>query len=318
LYLAGTSSRTKDVMPDLVQCVPNFSEGRDRDILEAIVAAARAVPAVKVVDWSGDPDHHRMVMTLVGPAAAARDAAFAAAAEAVRRIDLTRHSGQHPRLGAVDVVPFVPLGPTSMEQCIRAAREFGARVASELELPVYFYEEAATRPERRNLSLVRGAGFDALRTVPLTAERAPDLGPPHVHPTAGAVAVGARGRLLAFNVNLRTDDIEIARAIARAIRERDGGLRGVRALGLRLPSRSHTQVSINVTEPDRVPLYRVLELVRAEARRWEVPISGTELIGALSLADLIETARYTLGLHNLRETQVLDIWLPRDGAMRDE
>jgi glutamate formiminotransferase / 5-formyltetrahydrofolate cyclo-ligase len=299
-------------MTDLVQCVPNFSEGRDRATLEAIVAAARGVPGVKVADWSGDPDHHRMVLTLVGPAAAARDAVFAAAAEAVRRIDLTRHSGQHPRLGAVDVVPFVPLGSTPMELCIRTAREFGARVASELGLPVYFYEEAATRPERRNLALVRGAGFDALRSVPLTAERAPDLGPSRVHPTAGAVAVGARGRLLAFNVNLRTDDLEIARVIARALRERDGGLRGVRALGVRLPTRGHVQVSVNITEPDRVPIYRVLELVRSEARRWDVAISGTELIGALSLGDLLETARYTLSLHELREGQVLDMWLPRE------
>jgi glutamate formiminotransferase / 5-formyltetrahydrofolate cyclo-ligase len=294
-------------MEELVQCVPNFSEGRDRATIEAIVAAARAVPGVRVADWSGDPDHHRMVLTLVGPAAAVRDAAFAAAAEAVQRIDLTRHSGQHPRLGAVDVVPFVPLGSATMDLCIRTAREFGARAAAELKLPVYFYEEAATRPERRNLPVVRGAGFDALRYQPLTGERAPDLGPARVHPTAGAVAVGARGRLLAFNVNLRSDDLEAARAIARAVRERDGGLGGVRALGLRLPSRGHVQVSINITQPDRVPLYRVLELVRAEARRWEVAISGTELIGTLCLADLLETARYSLGLHDLRESQVLEI-----------
>jgi glutamate formiminotransferase len=297
-------------MKDLVQCVPNFSEGRDRAIMEAIVAAAKAVPRVRVADWSGDPDHHRMVLTLVGPAPAVQDAAFAAAAEGVRRIDLTRHAGQHPRMGAVDVVPFVPLGSTLMEACIRTAREFGARVATELELPVYYYEEAATRPERRNLALVRGGGFDAMRSLPLTAERAPDVGPPRVHPTAGAVAVGARGPLVAFNVNLRSDDLEIARAIARAIRERDGGLRGVRALGVRLPSRGHVQVSINVTDPDRVPLCRVLSLVRAEAERWGVAISGTELIGALRLSDLVETARYALGLHDLREGQVLDYWVP--------
>jgi glutamate formiminotransferase len=301
-------------MEDLVQCVPNFSEGRDRATLEAIVAAARSVSQVRVADWSGDPDHNRMVLTLVGPAGAARDAALAAAAEAVRRIDLTKHSGQHPRLGAVDVVPFVPLGATPMELCIRTAREFGVRAAADLNLPVYFYEEAASRPERRNLALVRGAGFDALRHVTLTAERAPDLGPSHVHPTAGAVAVGARGRLLAFNVNLQTDDLEAARAIARAIRERDGGLRSVRALGLRLPSRGHVQVSINITEPDRVPLYRVLELVRVEARRWGVAISGTELIGTLGLTDLVETARYSLGLHDLREGQVLDRWLPEEAG----
>jgi glutamate formiminotransferase len=295
-------------MADLVQCVPNFSEGRDRATIEAIVAAASTVPEIRVADWSGDPDHHRLVITLVGPAAAARDAAFAASAEAVRRIDLTQHSGEHPRLGAVDVVPFVPLGSTSMGLCIRTAREFGARVAADLKLPVYFYEEAATRPERRTLPTVRGAGFDALRRIPLTGDRAPDLGPSQIHPTAGAVAVGARSRLIAFNVNLRSDDLDVARAIARAIRERDGGLRGIRALGLRLASRGHVQVSINITEPDRVPLYRVLALVRSEARRWDVSISGTELIGTLRLTDLLETNRYALGLHDLRETQVLDTW----------
>jgi glutamate formiminotransferase len=296
-------------MEELVQCVPNFSEGRDRATIEAIVAAAGTVTGARVADWSGDPDHHRMVLTLVGPAAAVRDAAFAAAAEAVQRIDLTRHAGQHPRLGAVDVVPFVPLGATPMELCIRTAREFGARAAAELKLPVYLYEEAATRPERRSLPTVRGAGFEALRRIPLTGDRAPDLGPAHLHPTAGAVAVGARGRLIAFNVNLRSDDLEVARAIARAIRERDGGLCGIRALGVRLPSRGHVQVSINITEPDRAPLYRVLELVRVEARRWDVAISGTELIGTLRTADLLETARYALGLHDLRESQVLDTWL---------
>ncbi len=295
-------------MTDLLQCVPNFSEGRNRATIDAIIAAATSVAGATVADWSGDPDHHRMVLTLVGPPEAVRDAAFAAAAEAVKRIDLNGHAGQHPRLGAVDVVPFVPIGAAAMDLCIRAAREFGARAAAELGLPVYFYEEAATRPERRELPMVRGSGFEALRNVPLTAERAPDLGPAHVHPTAGAVAVGARGRLLAFNVNLRTDNLEIARAIARAIRARDGGLRGVRALGLRLPTRGQVQVSINITEPDRVPLYRVLELVRAEARRWEICISGTELIGALHLSDLVETARYALGLHDLRESQVLDIY----------
>lgn len=298
-------------MDELVQCVPNFSEGRDQGTIEAIVAAARQARGVKVADWSADPDHHRMVLTLLGLADDVQEAAFAAAAVAVQHIDLTRHSGMHPRLGAIDVVPFVPLGTTPMERCVRIAREFGARAAAELDLPVYFYGEAATRRERRELPHVRGPGFDVLRSFALTEERAPDLGPTHVHPTAGAVAVGARGRLLAFNVNLCSDNLEIARAIARAVRERDGGLVGVRALGLRLASRCLVQVSINITQPDRVPLYRVLELVRAEARRWQVAIGGTELIGTLGLVDLLETARFSLGLLELKESQVLDMWMAR-------
>jgi glutamate formiminotransferase len=299
----------------LVQCVPNFSEGRDPSTIDAITGAIAGTAGIRVVDCSADADHHRMVVTFLGPPAAVVDAAVAGAAEAVRRIDLTRHTGEHPRLGAVDVLPFVPVGDTPMENCIEAAREAGARLAAELCLPVYFYEASAARPERAALPQIRGGGFNALRGVPLEGELAPDLGPTRLHPTAGAVVVGARGPLTAFNVNLRCEDVTIARRIARRIRERDGGLVGVRALGLSLASRGMTQVSVNITRPDRVPLYRVLELVRLEAARHGVAVAGTELIGACRLEELLEVARFSLGMHDLNARQILDLAILELGRM---
>ncbi|MBI3912391.1 MAG: glutamate formimidoyltransferase [Armatimonadetes bacterium] len=303
---------------ELVQCVPNFSEGRDATVIDAIVAAAASVPRVRVIDYSADPDHNRLVVTLVGPPEAVGAATFAAAMVAIARIDLTRHMGQHPRMGAVDVIPFTPLEQTEMATCVRIARRLGQRIGGELGVPVYFYEEAATRPERRSLVWVRGGGFEALRNLPLADERAPDAGPPRVHPTAGAVAIGARPPLIAFNVNLDTTSVEVARAIARRVRERDGGLVGVRALGFDLTSRGHVQVSLNITEPWRVPLYRVFEVVRLEAQRFGVAVTGSELVGALRLEDLLEVARYYLGLHGLQASQVLDLAIANAGSAMED
>lgn len=298
----------------LVQCAANFSEGRSPETIHALVAAMRAVPGVQVVDYSADSDHNRAVVTYLGAPEAVAAASLAAARVAVERIDLTRHAGVHPRMGAIDVLPFVPVAAVTMERCVRLAREVGSALAAELGLPVYYYEEAATRPERRHLALVRGAGFESLRQGPLTGERRPDAGPERMHPTAGAVAVGARGPLVAFNVNLHTADVEVARAIARRVRERGGGLVGVRALGLGLESRRQAQVSLNVTRPAEVPLYRVYELVKLEAARYGVQVSGSELIGALRLEELLEIARYYLGLHHLQPSQVLDLWAARAEA----
>lgn len=295
----------------LVQCVPNFSEGRDSKVMDAIADAVQGSPGVVLTDRSADADHNRMVLTFLGEPEEVGRAATAAARVAVERIDLTRHQGAHPRMGALDVLPFVPYGNTPMETCVALARRVGAQLAAELALPVYYYEEAATRPDRRNLALVRGGGFEKLRGAPLLGERAPDAGPDRAHPTAGAVAVGARGQLLAFNVNLHTDDIRVARSIARSVRERDGGLLGVKALGLTLDSQGRAQVSLNVTRPRLVPLYRVFELVRLEAARYGVSVSGSELIGAVRLEELLEVARYYLGLHQLQSSQVLDLWAAR-------
>jgi glutamate formiminotransferase len=262
-----------------------------------------------VADWSADEDHNRMVVTFLGRPEAVLEAALAGAGEALRRIDLGGHTGQHPRMGAVDVIPLVPLGETPMERCVSLSRELGARLAAELQIPVYLYEESASRPERRNLAAVRAGGFEALRAGPLTNERAPDFGPDRVHPTAGAIAVGARYPLIAFNVLLHSDDLGVAKRIARCIRERDGGLRGVKALGLRLPSRGCVQVSVNITRPDEVPLYRVFELVKLEAARHGIAVAGSELVGAFRMADALEVVRHSLGLHDLRATQVLDPWV---------
>jgi len=300
---------------ELIQCVPNFSEGRDPAVMEAIVRAVRGTPGVAVVDHSADPDHHRMVVTFLGDAEGVARASLAAARVAVERIDLTRHAGCHPRLGALDVLPFVPVGATTTETCVQLAREVGATLAAELGLPVFLYEDAATRPERRNLALVRGAGFDVLRHQRLADERQPDFGPDSVHPTAGAVAVGARGPLLAYNVNLHTSDLAIAQAISRRVRERDGGLLGVKALGMRLEEQGRVQVSLNITKPGVVPLYRVFELIKVEAARYGVVVSGSELIGAIRLDELLEVARYYLGLHEVSASQVLDLWVARMEGM---
>ena len=265
------------------------------------------MPGVRLVDHSADPDHHRMVVTLLGEPEAVVEAVVRAAAAAVSRIDLSRHTGVHPRLGAVDVVPFVPVGETPMERCVTAARAAAERLAAELELPVYLYEEATLRPERASLPQIRAGGYDALKGVDLVGDLAPDFGPARLHPTAGAVVVGARRPLIAFNVNLRTADLEVARAVARRIRERDGGLVGVRALGFALASKGLVQVSVNITRPDAVPLYRVLEMVRLEAARYGVAVAGTELIGACRLEELLEAARFYLGMEGLHAGQLLDL-----------
>jgi glutamate formiminotransferase len=302
----------------LIECIPNFSEGREPATMDAIVAAIRGVAGVTVADWSADIDHHRMVVTFIGGPEAVAEAAFAGAREATRRIDLTRHAGAHPRFGAVDVIPLVPLGGAPMALCAEVARGLGTRLAGELSLPVYYYEEAATRPERRDLARVRAGGFEALRAAPLIGDRAPDAGPALCHPTAGAVAVGARGPLIAYNVLLDTGEVAVARAIAARVRARGGGPPGFKALGLFLPSRQSAQVSMNLTEPDAVSLDRVFALVRQEAARHGVAVLESELIGALRLDDLLAVARRTLGMPTLHRGQVLDAWLPAQGFLPDE
>jgi glutamate formiminotransferase len=317
----------------LIECIPNFSEGRDRATIDAIVDAIRSA-GVTLVDHSADPDHHRLVVTFLGTPDAVAEAAFAAAREAVARIDLNRHQGAHPRMGAVDVIPFVPLGDTPMATCVAVAHALGERLGRELALPIYYYEAAALRPDRRDLARVRASGFEALRGpidqrpttndqrpttteapstehqapgTTLDGDRAPDAGPAVVHPTAGAVAVGARGPLIAYNILLDTHDVRVARQIAARVRERGGGLPGVKALGLFLPSRGQAQVSINITDPDRVSLAHVFARVRQEAARLGAGVAGSELVGALRLDDLLAIARDTLDLRDLDRRQVLDL-----------
>lgn len=298
-------------MSKIIECVPNISEGRDSAVVDAVAGAAANVPGVTLLDRSSDPSHNRSVITFIGAPDAVADAALALAAKAVELIDLTVHRGEHPRMGAVDVIPFIPLREVGMDECAALSRAVAERVWSRLELPVYLYELSASAPSRRNLADVRRGQFEGLAEKMRLPGWAPDLGGPAPHPTAGAVAVGARRPLVAFNVNLSTPDIKIARAIARTIRESGGGWDCVKALGVSLEHRGLAQVSINMTDTGRTPLYRVLETVRFEARRWGADVVGTELVGLAPMSALIDSAAYYLQLEGFDGAgRVLESHLP--------
>lgn len=292
---------------ELVECVPNFSEGRRPDVIEAIVAAARAVPGVRVLGTHSDPDHNRSVLTYVGPPEAALDAGLAVVRAAVERIDLRQHSGAHPRMGALDVFPFVPLGETPMARCVELAHALGERVAAELDVPVYFYEEAALTDERRALERVRRKGFEDLReAIAHDPERRPDRGPQRVHPSAGAIAIGARQFLIAFNVYLSTLDPALAKSIARRIRASSGGLRYVKALGLKMAGTGETQVSMNLTNFRASSIVTVMDLIRAEAARHGVAVTHSEVVGLIPLDALLDAAVAFLQLEDFAPEQVLE------------
>jgi glutamate formiminotransferase len=266
----------------LIESVPNFSEGNDNTTIAAIVAAIGSVAGAHVLAWESDRDHNRTVVTVAGRPEPVQEAVFRGVACAVERIDLRRHQGVHPRIGAADVVPLIPIEGASLEDCAAWAHQLGDRIAAELAVPVYFYEAAALRPDRRRLENVRRGGFELLREAALTdPDREPDRGRRQLHPTAGAVAVGARKYLLAFNINLQTADVEVARAIARKIRASSGGLPHVKAMGVLLASRNLAQVSMNLTDFEVTPLDVVFEAVRAEAARMGVAIAGSEIIGLM-------------------------------------
>ena len=273
-------------MDRLVECVPNISEGSDARTLEAVAAAMQDSLGARLLDRTSDIDHARSVFTLAGGERAVLLAMEQGMAVALDTIDMRRQAGQHPRIGAVDVVPFVPLGETTLAAAAEVATTFAARVARRFDLPIYLYGAAATRPERRILANVRRPGFEGLATALASADGAPDYGPRRPHPTAGATAVGARPFLIAWNVQLDTRDIAIARDLARSIRERDGGLPGVQALGLELPTLGCTQLSMNVLDHVRTPLWRVWDEVLARTSAAGVAIIDSELIGLLPTAAL--------------------------------
>jgi glutamate formiminotransferase len=299
----------------IVACAANFSEGRDPAIVDSIAEAIAAVPRVAVLHRTSDPDHHRSVITFAGPTEAVAAAALRAVAKAVERIDLNRHTGAHPRIGAADVIPFVPVAGIHLDDCVRLAHRVGEEIWNRLHVPVYFYEAAALRPERTALENVRRGGFEGLReAVQADPDRYPDLGEAALHPTAGAVAVGARRPLIAFNIQLRTADVAIAQAIARAIRHSSGGYRHVKALGLALPSRGLVQVSCNFTDFERTPLHRVFETVRSEAQRYGVEIAGSELIGLIPGQALALTADHYLRMETPLWDFVLENRLARAQA----
>ena len=252
----------------LIECVPNFSEGRDAKKIDAIVKSILNVPEVVLLDRESDADHNRSVLTFVGPPAAAADAAFRCVEKAVELIDLRTHTGAHPRIGAADVVPFIPIEGVTVEECVRLAERVGQRIWERLRVPVYFYEAAARRPERTNLENIRRGQFEALvKEMGVVPERAPDCGEPVCHASAGAVVVGARKFLIAYNINLGTPDVGIAKKIAKTIRFSSGGFRYVKSMGVDLSSRNLAQVSINLTDFEQTPLHLVFETVKREAAR---------------------------------------------------
>ena len=291
-------------MRKIVECVPNFSEGRRREVIDQIAEAIAGVPNAYVLDVQSDADHNRTVITFAGEPDAVEEAAFRGIGKAAELIDMDLHRGEHPRMGAADVVPFVPIKGVTMEDCVAIARRVGERVGRELGIPVYLYEEAATRPERRNLANVRRGEYEGIKAeIATNPEREPDFGPRRVG-KAGATAIGARSPLIAFNVYLGTDDVEIAKAIARAVRHSSGGLRYVKALGLLVKGRA--QVSMNLTNYRQTPVHRVVEMIRREADSYGVSIVESELIGLIPNEALVEAAKFHLQLHDLSSHQILE------------
>ena len=293
-------------MNKIMECVPNFSEGRDLQKIDKIVAPFRGKQGVKLLDYSNDEDHNRLVVTVVGEPEPLRDAVLEAIGVAVELIDLNHHQGQHPRMGAVDVVPFIPIRNVTMEEAVALSKEVGKEVAKRYNLPVFLYEKSASAPHRENLAAVRKGEFEGMAEKIKQPEWHPDFGLAERHPTAGTVAIGARMPLVAYNINLNTPSLEIAHDIAKKIRFIGGGLRYCKAMGVELKDRGITQVSINMTDYTRTALYRAFALVRVEARRYGVSIVGSEIIGLVPMEALIDTASYYLGLENFSMEQVLE------------
>ena len=291
-------------MQQIVECVPNFSEGRRQDVIDAIVAAIAAVPGTKVLDVQSDADHNRTVVTFVGEPEAALEGAFQGARQAAALIDLTVHRGEHPRMGATDVIPFIPVRGVSMEECVALARRLGQRIGDELAIPVYLYAKAASRPERESLPAVRKGEFEGLRElIGSDPARAPDSGPRQMGP-AGATPVGARPFLIAFNVYINTADVEIAKKIAKTLRFSSGGLRYVQAMGVLVEGQA--QVSMNLTDFRQTAMHTVLEMVRREAARYGAAVTRSELVGMLPQQALVDAACWYLQLDGFKPDQVLE------------
>ncbi|GBC59721.1 glutamate formiminotransferase [Desulfonema ishimotonii] len=296
-------------MKQLIECVPNFSEGRRPEVIGAIAEPFKNTPGCYLFDCRADEDHNRLVVSLVGSPEPVQTALIAAAKIAVRHIDMETHAGGHPRIGAVDVIPFTPLRNMTMPECADLARSFGERFYRETEIPVYFYEEAALRPDRRRLEVVRRGQYEALKKEVADPARHPDVGEPRLHPRAGATVIGARKFLVAFNVNLGTTDVAVAKRIAEAIRASSGGLCHVKGIGLALKDRGLVQVSLNVTDHEKNPLYRVTEFVRTEARRWGVEVVETEVYGMVPAAALMSSAEYYMRIAGFDPAQIIELRL---------
>jgi glutamate formiminotransferase / 5-formyltetrahydrofolate cyclo-ligase len=290
----------------IIECIPNVSEGRRPEIVDAIAAALRAVPGVRLLDYSSDSSHNRSVFTLAGDAAPLKAAMLALYEQAVSAIDLRTHQGEHPRLGAVDVVPFVPIEGVTMSECVALAKDLAQEVGSRFGIPTFLYEEASTNPARKNLEDIRRGEYEGLAAKMKTPGWAPDYGPPEPHRSAGASVIGARMPLIAYNINLNTDRVEVAKKIAAAIRHSSGGLRFVKAAGFMLEDRRIAQVSMNLTNYQKTPIYRVFEMVKREAARYGVSILESEIVGLVPSGALVSAAEFYLQLERFGENQILE------------
>jgi glutamate formiminotransferase len=294
-------------MTKIVECVPNFSEGRRVDVIDALANEIKKNEGVRLLDYEWDADHNRSVMTFVGDPQGVKKAAFSACAKAAELIDMNKHTGEHPRIGATDVIPFIPISDVTMEDCVKLANELGAEIGNKLGIPVYLYEHAATTRKRRNLADVRKGQYEGLRKdIETDPERRPDFGPLVLHATAGATVVGARMPLVAYNVNLATDDVSIAKSIAKAVRHSSGGLRYVKALGMEIKERGIVQVSMNLTNYEKTPIFRVFEMIKREADRYGVEILGSEIVGLIPQNALVDSAEFYLRIEDFKKSQVLE------------
>ena len=290
----------------IIECVPNVSEGRRPEVVEAIVRAVAETPGIHLLDWSSDASHNRSVITLAGDAAPLNAAVLTLFERCLAAIDLRQHRGEHPRLGAVDVVPFVPIEGATMDDCVQLARATAQDVASRFGIPVYLYEDAASTPARRNLEDIRRGEFEGLAAKMAQPDWRPDFGPATPHPSGGASVIGARMPLIAYNINLDTDRLEVAKKIAAAIRFSSGGLRFVKAMGIALDGRRIVQVSMNLTNHEKTPVFRVFEIVKREAARYGVAVLESEIVGLVPSAALLAAAQWYLQLDGFTADQVLE------------
>jgi glutamate formiminotransferase / 5-formyltetrahydrofolate cyclo-ligase len=290
----------------LIECIPNLSEGRRAGVVADIATAIREIPGVRLLDLQSDASHNRSVLTLVGDAGPLEHAVLTLFDRAVAVIDLRTHQGEHPRVGAVDVVPFVPIEGVTMDECVTLARQVGAAVAARFDLPVFLYEEASDTAFRKNLEDIRRGEFEGLAEKMADPRWAPDFGPRRPHPTAGASIIGARMPLIAYNINLATNRLDVAKKIASAVRMSSGGFRFVKAMGIRLDDRDIVQVSMNLTHFEKTPIFRVFEAVRREAARYGVQILESEIVGLVPAAALVQAAEFYLQLEGFKPDQVLE------------
>ncbi|MCK8827281.1 glutamate formimidoyltransferase [Natroniella acetigena] len=299
-------------MSQILECIPNFSEGRDEAKIEKIVEPFKKTDGVKLLDYSADKDHNRLVVTMIGSPEGLKKSMLEAMEIAIDVIDMNQHTGEHPRMGAVDVVPFTPVRNVTMEEAVEISKEVAQEAAEKFDLPIYLYEDAATSPARENLADIRRGEYEAMAQKVQQPEWKPDFGPAKVHPTAGATVIGARMPLVAYNVNLDTDDLELANDIARKIRHSGGGLRYCKAIGIDLSERGIVQVSMNLTNYTKTSLYQAFEMIKFEAKRYGVNIIGSELIGLLPAQALFDVAEYYLGVEDFSPEQIMENRLLED------